>query len=211
MPFINHSKKFIFVANARCASTSMYLELENQSQFDNYTWPGDPEGNPNYQRLGALPYLYHMSISDVTKTYPEYKNYFKFAFIRNPWCRFVSAYHEFQKPGHEVWAEELGKFLSFRDFCFAFTDTSLASDIHFLPLSNQITVDGEIALDFVGRFENLNEDYAHLANLFNFMPSLSFHERSTNTYKYRDYYDRDTEKIIYNYYESDIELFKYSF
>ena len=82
MALINKTKKFIFIGNARCASTSMYRELGNLSVNDETVWGGN----------GAPPNEYHMSLNDVLNQYSSFKDYFKFGFIRNTWARFLSAY-----------------------------------------------------------------------------------------------------------------------
>ena len=71
MAFINHTKKFVFIANARCACTSMYKQLEKESEGDSIEWEGG---------LKAYPPQYHMSAKNVVKEFPETEKYFKFAF-----------------------------------------------------------------------------------------------------------------------------------
>ena len=201
MALINKTKKFIFIGNARCASTSMYKELGNISVNDETVWGGN----------GAPPNEYHMSLNDVLNQYSDFKNYFKFGFIRNPWARFLSAYFDFKKPTHCL-CEQVSKYESLERFCLNFTKDSVSNDIHYLPLYNQITVGGKIGLDFVGKFENISKDFEKATEMFGSKTKLNIHFRKTNTSQnYKDYYNEETKNIVAEFYKKDIELFGYEF
>ena len=68
MPFINVTKEYVFIGNARTASTSIYRDLYNSSIGDVVIWE---------KGLDAKPWLYHMSLADTIKRYPFCSNYFK--------------------------------------------------------------------------------------------------------------------------------------
>ena len=178
----------------------MYRAIGNLSKTDDIIWGG----------IGALPNEYHMSLLDVLTKYPEYNNYFKFGFVRNPWSRFVSAYHDFRKPTHCL-CNQVSKYDSFENFCLNFTNDEVSKDIHYLPLYNQITIDGKIKLDFVGKFENILNDFEQATNMFNCKSQLNVHVRNTNISSYRDYYNDETKNIVAEFYKKDINLFKYEF
>ena len=61
MPFINKTRKFVFIGNARCGSTSMYIRLYNLFYKDEIIWE---------KQMDAEPWLYHMGIEQTLKRYP---------------------------------------------------------------------------------------------------------------------------------------------
>jgi hypothetical protein len=75
---------------------------------------------------------------------------------------------------------------------------------------------GTIAVDFVGRFENMQEDWRTVQQALAISAPL-LHENS-NTYSihaagytYRDFYTKDTIAIIAKRYKRDIDEFGYTF
>ena len=204
MPFINHTHKFVFLGNARCASTSMYQEISKVSKDDSIFW---------HDGIAAKPEYYHMGATKLLEKYPYTNSYYKFCFVRNPWDRFVSAYREFKRDEHSEWNSEMKKFKSFEEFCTGFQDTSLSSDIHLVPLYDQIyNLEGTQLVDYVARFENLSQDYATIMEKFEKPVMLSFHTRNRKEKKhYTDFYTDETRDIVGEFYSKDIDAFNYSF
>lgn len=150
----------------------------------------------------------------------KFKNYFKFTFIRNPWDRLVSAYSFLKQGGMDeadkIWANEnLSEFDSFRSFVLALKKSNFKAKIlkwnHFKPqylfLLNE---NGKIEVDFIGRYENLNEDYEKIRMKLGKKNKLNFLNKS-NRKDYTEYYDNELVEIVYNIYKKDINLFNYQF
>lgn len=124
---------------------------------------------------------------------------FTFAFVRNPWERLVSWYlfYRRHRKGRKV--------LPFHDFIqrdsmimgsFAhngWTDTNLWSQAIFL--TDNATPSGNIMVDFVGKYENIDEDFAYICSKL----ELPMHIRKKNNvaaYNYKDYYtDEDAARV----------------
>jgi len=202
MPFINMTKNFVFIGNARTGSTSVYKFLNEKCKNDKIIWEDS---------LGAKPYLYHMSIQDTIKKYPFCKDYLFFCYVRNPYTRFISSYFEFTvNKCHHVWSNELLNYKDFREFCLNFNDTEIKNDIHFKPLSEQIKCDLSINLH-VCRFENFSEDFNIVANIKNIPNQITVHSRKTKYSKQiNDFYDEEMKTIIQNFYKDDFVNFNYS-
>ena len=76
--------------------------------------------------------------------------------------------------------------------------------------------DGNIIVDYIGRFESINEDLEFIQNKLNIqnstnkLPSLNV---STNREfrDYRKYYNDKTKMLVGEYFRKDIETFEYAF
>lgn len=203
MPFINNTHKFIFIGNARCGSTTMYTKLGSIFADDDIVWENGRD---------AKPWLYHMSIKDTVDRYPFAKEYKKFCFVRNPWSRFLSAYREFIKPLHHEWSSSILKYKTFDDFCSGFTNDSISNDIHFKPLYNQMTINGQRCIDYVGRFENMNEDFTKiLYEITGNNYTLDIHLNHTASSDYAIHYCNKSREMIEDFYSADILLLDYRF
>ena len=103
----------------------------------------------------------------------EYHRYFKFAFVRNPWDRLVSCYMSklvIAGPGFNMRPYgdvTLRRDMTFKEFAEAVCRIrDEESDPHFRSQHIVICDDGPgkgILADFVGRFENLEEDFGIVA------------------------------------------------
>jgi aminopeptidase-like protein len=69
---------------------------------------------------------------------------------------------------------------------------------------------GELIVDFVGRYENLLEDFQHVCEALNLAASLPHLNKSPHM-DYRSYYTGSSIKIIEENFKDDIEFFGYSF
>ncbi len=150
----------------------------------------------------------------------KYGSYFKFSFVRNPWDRILSAYTFMKKGGinsyDKFWGEKYLKGLDdFEQFILALENKSFANKVkgslHFLPQRLfLLNLENKIDLDFLGRFENLENDFELLKQESNLQGEL----RKLNKSKHRvytSYYTTKMQKIVADFYQEDIDTFKYSF
>jgi hypothetical protein len=152
----------------------------------------------------------HMSVSDFKKVlHPDFfEGLFKFAIVRNPWDRAVSIYHFNHSESFRESNPDLFEYVSTMNF-EQFLESEYASvGLQQLPW---ITIDGEIAVDYVGRFEQLYETTIEIAQRTK-TPQLSLaHLNQTSHMSYQDYYTDYTRKIIAQKCEKDIDTFNYTF
>jgi len=74
-----------------------------------------------------------------------------------------------------------------------------------------LTIDGKIAVDFVGRFENLQKDFNHVCTVIK-RPLVKLpHAQKTDHRPYQEYYDKVTKAIVEDRYACDIDTFGYCF
>lgn len=166
----------------------------------------------------------HLTALQAKQVYSEcWDEYFKFAFVRNPWDRCISLlafgdiYYGVQG---RVLTEDMIEGYKAR-FGYPFT---LEYDFRFydyegLPKSNLLdhAVYANMLsdeLDFVGKYERLEEDFSHICNVVGVrqvrLPRAAA-SPNRNQRGYRDYYDSALAEMVYEVYRRDIEEFCYEF
>ena len=151
-----------------------------------------------------------------------FNEYFKFAFVRNPWSRVFSAYQFLKQGGFhlrdEVWAKtNLSKFSSFEDFVVEWINSrNIYNALHFIPQYEFLTSsDGKIRIDFIGKLENIESDFDRLKIILGIDCQLKYLNKTKSenrkTTIYKDFYTKNTQDIIARVYRRDIEAFNYKF
>ncbi len=179
------------------------------------------KGPPRLAHLTAREYLDYGYL-----TPKEFNKLFRFTFVRNPWDRLVSEYRYKQ---HKY---------SFKDFLFKHFPEKNIDDYrhhngiyrHVMPQYKFIYNDkGKCLVNFVGKFENIDEDFAIVSNMIcqqrlslphknktSAKGINSIFKRFTKTEKnkidhYRSFYDSESKEFVEMFYQQDIELFDYTF
>jgi len=145
---------------------------------------------------------------------PFWSELFKFTFVRNPWDLQVSSWHHLRRVPSAP-TDELGTFEAFlrhkfdraRPFQYFF-EISRQLQSHYI-----LDHEGNVIVDFVGRFERLKEDFEEACRLGGIPQVKLPHKRhSTERRKdYRIYYDDVTAELVASHYAQDIALFGYAF
>jgi hypothetical protein len=151
------------------------------------------------------------------KTYTEVSqccnvpDFFSFGFVRNPYDLAVSRYH-WDVTGKSVRltgkVEQESKIEGFKDWAKQYIQEYAYSDLQHPYLGTEDST----LVDFVGRYENISEDYKTIEKLINCkLPDLT-HEKSgfrDKNVHYSAYYDEETRELIYNFFKIDFKLFNY--
>jgi Sulfotransferase family len=129
-----------------------------------------------------------------------WRSYFKFSFERNPWDRQVSAYYfrYRNKPRPP-----------------AFSDYMHRRRRAWINNYEIYSIDGDVCVDFVGRFENLAADLRKALKQVGVdfdqeLPRAKADFRSRKKH-YREYYDEETRGIVSDWYAPEIRLLAYEF
>lgn len=231
---VSHRHRFIFLKTEKTASTSMEIALSGVLGPDDIITPAQPDlerarasgiGGQNYRlehpdvpkiprwrRLLGRPERYHHPTVGYYEHMPGWRvkrylgddiwsSYFKFAFERNPWDRQVSYYHykTRSKPNPP-------------DF-----DAFMARGLKSRMKNWEIyTIDGRVAVDFLGRYEDVAEGFADAMGEVGLggqveLPRANIGRRKANTGSYRDYYNDHTRALIAEWYRPEIAHFGYEF
>jgi hypothetical protein len=148
----------------------------------------------------------------------EFRTFFKFAIVRNPWDRLVSAFHFLKKGGlnpyDRWWAEKhLGQFPDFDSFVkHGLNLKNINSFVHFQPQASFVFLNGELQVDYVGRLENLEHDFGHICQRLGMEKELLVVNALSNKQRdYRSHYTDVTRDIVADVYKEDIDRFGYAF
>jgi hypothetical protein len=142
-----------------------------------------------------------------TVTQQQYARYFKFAFVRNPWARAYSWYEDVMRTDYHQKERNLTGDLSLHPFLKDFAGKGILRPQTFWLKNYR----GSMALDFIGRFERLNEDFEQVKEALG-LPQLTLPgENKGSGADYREQYDKDSRELIREIYHEEIELFGYSF
>jgi hypothetical protein len=189
--------RFIFIHIYKAAGTSVTHALRpftREPLLRRRTVPRLPDRLPD-----------HLTAAEVRGEIGElFDRCFKFTFVRNPWDWQVSLYHYMlqtrKHPQHQlIRGMKFDEYIRWR----------VTEDRH---LQKEFVTDaaGKTIVDFIGRFENLETDFAAVCEKIGIAAKLPHRNRSRHA-DYRSYYDDTTRELIATHFRDDIEMFGYSF
>ncbi len=205
---ISNKNKFIFIHIHKCAGTSITnsLSLRTLSFTDKVsTWLHRNFGltKPNH-----IKYEPHITARDLREQMgaKKFDSYFSFAISRNPWDWQVSLY-TYMRSNKDHWQHELAlKFKDFDDYIRWRCDGNYQLQKEFVCSS-----DGELLLNFVGKMENLDEDFKYVCRTVG-LPLIELKQDNvTNHLPYPKFYNDHTRELVETTFAEDIEFFGYSF
>ena len=200
---ISPDKKFVFTHIGRSGGASLELAFENIG-FKK------PHLSPLYSEKSKL---IDFKASQHWKSTEErfvigeklWKEYFKFTIVRNPWDRLVSQYF-----GHVI--KEMPGLSIDNYFLRSFVYDEYHDYKRFVqPCLDWITDDGNILVDHIIRFENLQDDFNVVCDKIGVEHIDLTNEGKSKKLHYRNYYSDYTAELIYNKFRTDIEEFGYEF
>jgi hypothetical protein len=179
--------------------------------------------------------LRHISARRALKQVENPDDYFKFAFVRNPWDRLVSWYtmiDEARKGVADGTAEPMTRRLikknnlfkyvlrcgpTFDEFVKNCTEKQWMGNGYYSFTFNQLRYltdkNGEVLVDYIGRFENLAQDISHVFDKLGLEASqleIPHENRSAHSH-YSEMYTPETREIVRKRFRRDIEFFGYEF
>jgi len=217
---VSHRKNFIFVKTQKTAGTSvesvfekycmkdgLWLQTHDRDQvISEYGMIGGRGQGAKYDKLYS-----HLTAEQIKELVSEeiWHSYFKFSVIRNPFDRLISRYFFSKKKENPKYFEDMdeqGVIKEFRSFIKQ----------RKYPIADHLKINGQLALDFLIRYETLNSDIEHVANHL----GVEFKSTDLPTFKseYRIssftpdmLYDELSIAYVNDTYAEEIETFGYSF
>ncbi len=206
---ISFSHRFIFVHVQRTGGSSVIRTLEPYG----YRAPLTPVSKL-LSRTGLMKdpkkivFRTHETARRVRSLLPAgmYEEFLTIAFVRNPWSWLVSLYELFRKGPRHRHHKIVSKMKDFREY----VDWEADRNSRFqYPLI--IDSGGEIIIDYLGRYERLQDDYAGLCKRLDIDVAPLPRENRRTFRDYREYYDDDTRAKVAEYWRRDIDLLGYDF
>ena len=203
---ISESKSFLFVHVQKTAGTSLAEILKPHALN-----PANGRMNKLASDLGLVRdwrkfhFRKHANLRKAQSVIPApvYDGLFKFAFVRNPWERLVSWYQYVQRtPLHE----DCRPGETFADVAARFLEKPRRAQWWMIEDLN-----GVMGLDYVGRFENLNDDIAYLCQRIGIKAQTLPHRNKMADKDYRTFYDDRLALAVKNNWTREIDAFGYTF
>jgi len=210
--------RFLFVHTAKTGGTSIRAALGR------YKW-ADPHRPAQFlasrldhltgHRLG-LKFPRHAKVVAAKEMLPPevFAALFKFAFVRNPWDLQVSSWHHVrrERPHLLEGIDDLEGFLRFKlegeRPPHYILDASAEPQWRHL-----IDLDGDCVVDFVGRYETLERDFAEACRRIGLprVPRLPHKRAGSRREDYRSYYTDQAAELVARHFRADIEHLEYAF
>lgn len=228
---ISHSHQFIFIKSLKTAGTSVEAALSNHCSGNDVVVPindfahnRDPEGQVQhramnadevYRRIGQ-----HVDAATIRSREPAevWSNYFKVSIARNPWDRALSYFFWDKRRDGSLtprrrFYHSLG--VPYDDFTPVKRKFSEFVKSQILENNDRFYVmDGELCVDFVIRYEFLDEGYREVCARMGIstvqIPRLKTGMRKKERH-YTEYYDDETREIVAELHRNDIRFFGYRF
>ena len=211
---ISDQKRCIFVHIPKTGGTSVEDAIwgsDWSKRTPEELWMGLVRPGFNKYQSGGMQHLLASQIREEVGS-DRFESYFKFSFVRNPWDKAVSQFLYLKT------RPDLRKVMGVRPW------TSFRKYLRILKKHHQRHVqsfeqwrficneDGKLLVDFLGRFETLEEDFQKVAEIIKLSDtSLPHSMKSKKRKPYADYYDAKSIDLISEIYARDIELFNYKF
>jgi len=147
----------------------------------------------------------HETLPALLAREPRLAGHYKFAFVRNPWDRLVS-FHAYAcryltPTLPQMKGIDFPKMLLLLD-----RNVAWLRDLFVMRAQSDHTA----GADFVGRFEQLDDDFARVSSQLNIRAALPRKNASVHG-AYRNYYDNWGRSFVAERYAQDVEQFGYTF
>jgi hypothetical protein len=205
---ISHQHRFVFAAIPKTGTHSVRQalrehlsadDLEQVGLFVNKRFP--------FEELAAIKHG-HITLEQIRPFLgePAFGDYFKFAFVRNPFDRFVS-YCAFMTRADGAFLKNPQQVMRYILF-----QARPMQHVLFQPQHTFVTdADGTMLADRVGRVEDMQSSYDAICERIG-IPTASLGQvNSSRRGSYRDYYDQPLIDGVAELYRRDLELFGYEF
>jgi Sulfotransferase family len=205
---ISHRHKFIFTAIPKTGTHSVRRALRDHMEDGDCEQVGlFVQKRLPFAPLAALGHG-HISLMQVRPFLGEenFARYLKFAFVRNPFDRFVS-YCAFVTRDDGAFLRQPQDVMRY----FLFKERPL-DHLLFQPQHTLVTdEEGRLLADVVGRVEDMQRSYDEICTRIGIPSAVLDRVNSTEHGTFRDYYDAELIEGVAEVYRRDLDLFGYRF
>jgi hypothetical protein len=204
---ISQSRRFLFIHIYKTAGTSISHALSPYALVKLEKLANRISTSLGQKKLfNSSPYPIHITASQLIDKLGlvDFDSYFSFAIVRNPWDWQVSLYNYMLKnTAHHQHAlvSSLGGFTAYIHWR---SENGFALQRDFIYNNNELLV------DYVGRFESLNNDFQEITSRIGVQASLPKLNVSNST-PYHQFYTEETRDLVAKMFEPDIIQFGYKY
>jgi hypothetical protein len=227
-------RRFAFIHIPKCAGTSISSALAAAGVHMDFK----RKASKTEQTKFGVSWLSHVTAESLSREFDErtWRALYKFAFVRNPWDLSVSVYHYQRRRAYLLTPQEILSAKSVRGIAqniyaylaarrYRHDNSAIFAEFapnktfeewirarKFLrPCSSYIcNTDGKSMMNYVGRFEDLKENFSTICERLKIDAKLPHLNRSAHGY-YREYYNLETRAIVEEHFAVDIKEFGYEF
>ena len=205
---ISSFHKFIFVAIPKTGTHAVRQALREHMGLDDLEQVGlFVEKKFPFPELARLRHG-HLTLQQI-RPYLDaesFGSFLKFAFVRNPFDRFISYCAFMTRDGGQFERDPKGVM---RHFLFTAPPTQ---HLLFQPQHLFVTgPDGQLLADQIGRVETMQDSYDEICRLIGLASRPLETVNASKRGSYRDYYDQQLIDGVARHYARDLELFGYEF
>ena len=215
---ISHRLKYVFIHIPKTGGTSIRNRLTHNDKFSCDVISIWDDCTP--EQLASFPRVTdelrcHYSISDAKNYFKkhnlDWNEYFKFSFMRNPYDLHVSNYHYFNqviKNKKNITEDQIKACENAETFESYINNLKNSGESQHKYIMDA----GEMGVDFIGKFENIKNDFKYIVD--SIMPSSIITEEeyrlpklnTTNRRKYSEYYTPELISIVNDVDAKDFEV-----
>tara|TARA_B100000242_G_scaffold232924_1_gene172905 strand:- start:820 stop:1416 length:597 start_codon:yes stop_codon:yes gene_type:complete len=195
-----YDNKFIFLHIPKTGGTIIEKSLKKDYKESYY--------GVDRSVVGVQP-KQHLPFDKLISNFDK-KNVFSFTFVRNPFDRILSSYlnypHQDKMPDFDKYIDMVKNVVENKLYLtqgfIGLNDIS-----HFIPMTIMI---GNNELDFIGRFENFDNDIKKLHEISGIKNIDKIKIKKSNE-NYQTFYSERNKKIVSELYADDLKKFDYTF
>ena len=223
---ISHQYKCIFIHIPKCAGSSIERalghadDLELKAQPDHRSVRMLETPIPFPQAVGSFDNLFQLGLrlrhsvrpqrnpnNTLSVSGEQYKSYFKFTIVRNPWARAFSWYKNCIRDANHKMRYGINEQTSLCEF--------LQKNIGRGSLRTQMSwitdFGGGIPMDYIGRFESLRSDFREVCSELQLPEVILPHELRGSGEDFRDHFDDHCIRLVKDAYKAEIDMFGFTF
>ncbi len=204
---LDSRRKLIYITMPKVACTSIKASFYEREFADNYSVK---DGHPVHTIITAdEPHITRENRSLHARQ--DVDGYFRFTFVRNPFSRLYACYRDKCVNGalyqHYLFGylrhERVRDFDGFaRRVCRV---PDFYAEIHFRGQYFHIHEHHKGALDFIGRYETLAEDFEPIREKYGLKPLPHFNQTQRHPDEWMAHYTRQTAALVYRRYRRDFD------
>lgn len=219
---LSHRHGFLFVHIAKTGGTSIQAALRQGWWRDPLAWAAwcshRFSGLAGHRCGTRIPRHAPALVCREMLPPDVYHRLFVFAFVRNPWDRLVSAYAHFLRERTDVLEQhQLSTFPAFVRFILHADPAvvrrgALVRAIQRPQLESVVDLQGQLIVDYLGRFESLDRDFDEVRQRLGVTTKRLPHaRRSERSNDYRVHFDDELAQEVAVHYAADLAAFQYAF